>query len=147
ASQWRSGDYRAGAMREALRHLWEARSREERVMAVMLAIVLAAALYCWLWQSADRARDRLSTSVTLLRAQAARLDQQAAEHERLRAQPAATASATDLRALVQAQAGASGLSRSLQRIDAPDPGQVQVVFGAVAFGDWLAWVSGLAAQQ
>jgi type II secretory pathway component PulM len=48
---------------------------------------------------------------------------------------------------VQAQAGATGLSRALQRIDALDANQVQVVFGAVAFADWLAWVAKLQAQH
>jgi len=134
-------------MREQWRNLWEARSGEERAVAAVLAVVAAAVLYCWLWQSAESARDRLGASVTALRAQAARLEQQGAEYERLRVQPAVAASATDLRALVQAQTGASGLSRSLTRVDAPDPGQVHVVLGAVAFADWLGWVASLGAQQ
>lgn len=134
-------------MRERLRSLWASRPQHERTVVAVLALVLAALLYCWLWQAADRARGRLSASVVGLRAQAVRLEQQAAEYERLRARPPVAVSTTDLRSLVQAQAGASGLSRSVQRIDAPDVGQVQVVLGAVAFADWLNWVSALASQQ
>ena len=61
----------------------------------------------------------------------ARLDRQATEIERLRASPPVAVSQSDLRSLVQAQIGAE-LSRALVRIEAQDPDQVEVVFGAVA---------------
>ena len=134
-------------MNAALRRAWESRSPRERAVIAALAVLLGVALYVWLVQSAGRARAQLHTSVTTLRAQAARLDQQALEYVRLRAAPAATASPTDLRTLVQAQAGAAGLSRALVRIDAPDADHVVAVFGAVAFADWLNWIAGLKAQQ
>jgi general secretion pathway protein M len=134
-------------MKAQLRKFWEARAPRERTIVAALTVVLGAVLYLWLVHSADRARGQLTTAVTALRAQAAGLEQQAAEYERLRAAPPVTASSTDLRALVQAQAGAAGLSRALQRIDAPDANQVQVVLGAVAFADWLKWVASLQAQQ
>ena len=63
------------------------------------------------------------------------------------AAPAISASKTDLRTLVQAQAGAAALSRALVRIDAPDADQVVVVFGAVAFADWHNWIAGLKSQH
>ena len=134
-------------MRAQLRRFWEARAPRERVVVAALAALLGAALYLGLVQSADRARVQLRTSVTMFRAQAASLEQQAAELERLRATPPATASQTDLRTLVQAQAGTAGLARALARIDALDANQVKVVFGAVPFADWLTWVAGLQAQQ
>lgn len=134
-------------MKARLRKAWESRAPRERVVIAALAVVLAAALYLLLVQSAGRARAQLHTSVTTLRAQAARLEQQAAELERLRAAPAISASQTDLRTLVQAQAGAAGLSRALVRIDAQDADQVVVVFGAVAFADWLNWIAGLKSQH
>jgi general secretion pathway protein M len=130
-----------------LRKIWESRAPRERTVVAVLTAVLGVALYLWLVQSADRARGQLKASVTTLRAQAAGLEQQAAEFERLRATPPATASSTDLRTLVQAQAGAAGISRALQRIDAPDANQVQVVLGAVAFADWLNLVVSLQALQ
>lgn len=134
-------------MKAKLRTLWQSRAPRERVVIAVLAVLAGVASYLWLVQSADRAHTRLRATVPALRAQAARLEQQAGELERLRAAPPVASSKTDLRTLVQAQAGAAGLSRALVRIDAPDANQVVVVFGAVAFTDWLNWVAGLTAQQ
>lgn len=134
-------------MRAQLRRFWESRAPRERVVVAVMAAILGAALYLGLVQSADRARVQLRTSATMFRAQAARLEQQAAEIERLRATPPATASQTDLRTLVQTQADTAGLAGALVRIDAPDANQAQVVFGAVPFEDWLNWVAGLQSQQ
>jgi general secretion pathway protein M len=134
-------------MKLRLLNIWESRSPRDRVIIVVLAAVVGAALYLWLVQSAYRARAQLGTSLTALRAQAVRLNQDAAELERVRALPAPPASKTDLRTLVQARAEAAGLARALVRIDAPDANQVQVVFGAVAFADWLAWVASLQAEH
>jgi len=132
-------------MRAQLKAFWQARAPLERQVIVALAVVVAAALYLWLLQSASQARLNLSRSVTALREQAGRLDRDAAELQRLRAQPAAAASATDLRGLVAAQAGAAGLSHALLHIEAAGADQVQVAFGAVAFADWLKWVASLQA--
>lgn len=134
-------------MRAKLRKAWESRAPRERWVIAAVGLMLGAALYVWLVQSAGRARVQLRESVTTLRAQAARVELQAAEFERLRAAPAATASPTDLRALVQGRIGDAGLARALVRIDAPDADQVVAVFGAVAFADWLAWVASLQVQQ
>lgn len=134
-------------MRAQLRKAWESRAPRERAIIGALAVMLGIVLYVWLVQSAGQARVQLRASVTMLRAQAARLEQQAAELERLRTAPAISASQTDLRTLVQAQAGAAGLSRALVRIDAPDADQVVTVFGAVAFADWLNWIAGLRSQH
>lgn len=134
-------------MNAKLRTLWQSRAPRERVVIAVLAVLAGAASYGWLVQSADRAHTRLRASVPALRAQAARLEQQAAELERLRSAPPPSVSQTDLRTLVQAQAGATGLSRALVRLDAPDANQVVVVFGAVAFADWLNWVASLKTQR
>lgn len=134
-------------MKARLRKLWESRSPRDRVVIAVLAAVVGAALYLSLVQLAYRARAQLGSSVSVLRAQALRLDSDANELARARAVPAAPASPTDLRTQVQAQAGAAGLARALLRIDARDADQVQVVFGSVAFADWLAWVATLQAQH
>lgn len=138
---------RSAVMTARLRKFWESRRPHERVAAAALGAALVVVLYVWLVHTADRARVQLRATVTTLRAHAARLDQQAAEYERLHATPPVPASATDLRTLVQAQAGAGGLSRALLRVDAPDANQVRIAFGAVAFADWLALVANLQAQQ
>lgn len=134
-------------MRAQLRSAWQSRAPRERVILAVLAAFVGAVLYFWLVQSATRAHVRLGAGVTTLRAQAARLDQQAAELERLRAAPAVSVSQTDLRTLVQTQVDAAGLSAALVRIDAVDTNQVVVVFGAVAFADWLNWIAGLKSQH
>jgi len=134
-------------MKSQLLKMWESRSPRDRVIIVVLAAVVATALYFLLLQSAYRARTQLGSSLSALRAQASRLNLDATEVERLRTLPAPPASQTDLRTLLQARAEAAGLARALVRIDAPDANQVQVVFGAVAFSEWLAWVASLQAEH
>jgi len=130
-----------------LREVWESRAPRERAIIAALAALLGAVLYVWLVQSAGQARVQLRASVTTLRAQAVRLDRQALEYGRLRVAPAVTASPTDLHTLVQARVGDAGLARALVRIDATDADQVVVVFGSLAFADWLNWIDGLKSQQ
>ncbi len=134
-------------MKARLRKLWESRSPRDRVIIAVLAAVVGIALYLSLVQSAYRARARLGSSVSVLRVQAQRLDADANALARARAAPAAPAPQTDLRTQVQAQAGAAGLAGALLRIDAQNADQVQVVFGSVAFADWLAWIATLQAQR
>ena len=119
--------------------------REPAVIA--LCALLTLALYAWFAQSAGQARVQLRATVTALQAQASRLELQANEVARLRAAPAATASRTDLRTLLQTQVSGSRLAPALLRIDVADADQVQLTFGAVAFADWLAWVASLQAQR
>jgi general secretion pathway protein M len=134
-------------MKARLLKIWESRSPRDRMLIAILAAVVAAVLYLWLAQSAQRARAQLGASLTVLRAQASRLDLDATEVERVRALPVPPAAQTDLRTLIQTRAEAAGLARALIRIDAPDANQVQVVFGAVAFAEWLAWVASLQAER
>src|SRR3954470_19474097 len=133
-------------MKAAVKKAWLSRSPLERMVIVGLAALLSIAGYVLLLQSAERARVQLRTSVSALRTQAVLLERQAAEHQLLRAAPASPASPTDLRTLVQARSDAARLS-SLMRIEALDVDHVQVVFGAVPFSDWLAWVAALQAQH
>jgi general secretion pathway protein M len=131
----------------ALRRAWQSRAPRERMVIAALAAALGAASYAFVVRSTDRGRDQLRASVASLRTQAAILDQQAVEHQRLRAAPAAPASPTDLRALVQSRTDAARLSGALTRIDAPDADHVSTAFGAVSFADWLGWIAALQAQQ
>ena len=134
-------------MKALLRRVWESRAPRERMVIAALAAVLGAASYLLVVYSADRARGQLRTNVATLRTQAVLLEQQAAEHERLRATPTPPASPTDLRTLVQARADAARLSGALTRIDAPDADHVLITFGAVSFADWLGWIAALQAQH
>ncbi len=134
-------------MRARLGKAWESRSPRDRSIIAALAAVLVIAGYLALVMSAQRARVPLRNSVTTLQGEAARLEQQALEYAHLRAAPAATASTTDLRTLVQARIDAAGLASALVRLDATDADQVVVVFGAVPFTAWLDLVVGLSSQQ
>jgi type II secretory pathway component PulM len=135
-------------MNEMLRKAWTSRSPVERTLIVVSTVILCALLYAALLWSAEHARARLGSAVRELQTQALVLEQHATEIERIRALPRPIVSATDLRSLVQAQAGAAGLTRALTRIDpGGDPNSVRVAFGAAPFPEWLNWVSGLQAQQ
>lgn len=134
-------------MMTRLRSRWQAATPRERVLVYAAAALLAVALYAWLLQAAGSARARLTATVATLRADAARLDLQAAEMARLRSLPAIAPAATDLRTQVQNQADGAGLSRALLGITVIDPNQVQVAYGSVGFAAWLAWVDGLQKLQ
>jgi general secretion pathway protein M len=132
-------------MKAVLHRLWVSRAPRERMVIAALAALLGAASYLLVLHSAERGRGQLRASVATLRTQAALLDQQAAEHQRLRAAPAPAASPADLRTLVQARADAARLS--LTRIDSPDVDHVRITLGAVSFSDWLGLVAALQAQH
>jgi general secretion pathway protein M len=134
-------------VRKRLRDWWQARAPRERTVALALGALLAAALYAWWLHAAYSARAQLGSRVAALRTQAARVDAQAIEVERLRVAPPVSASQSDLRALLQARVNAAGLAGALTRIDVQDPAHAQVAFGAVSFAGWLDWVAGLQAQQ
>lgn len=134
-------------MKERLRNFWTSRPPRERMVIAALAALVSIVLYLWLVQSAMQARTQLGSSVTRLKAQALRLDRDAAELARVRAAPVAPAPQNDLRAQVQEQAKAVGLADTLLRIEARNPNQVQIVFGSVVFADWLAWIATLQSQQ
>ena len=130
-----------------LREVWAERPASERLIASVVTGILIAALGIAFAYQAHQARTQLRASVTALRAQAAQLEKHAQEYEGLRASPPAVASRSDLRTLVQAQAGAAGLTRALTRAESPDSNQVQVEFGAVAFADWIAWAANMETQR
>lgn len=130
-----------------LRELWAERSASERLIATVVTVILIAMLGVAFAYQVNQSRTQLRVSVTALRAQAAQLENYAREYERLRASPAPVASRSDLRTLVQAQAGAAGLTRALTRVESPDSSHVRVEFGGVAFAEWLAWVANMEIQR
>lgn len=134
-------------MRMKLAQFWDARQPQHRAAIVALAVLASALLYWWFARTLNDARVHLHATVTTLRAQAGAIERQAVEVERLRSVAAATSARTDLRALLQAQMDAAGLSSALGRIEARDANQVQVVFGSIPFAEWLAWVGTLQALQ
>jgi len=134
-------------MKAKLLEIWSARSPVERAATIGAAVIVGIVLYAWFVNSADRARTQLRATITVLRAQAAGLEQQATELDRLRAKPPAPASTVDLRAAVQAQIDSAGLSGIVTRMEVRDANHVQVTLGAVAFAEWLALAGVFEAQQ
>ena len=134
-------------MKMRLKLFWQERGKQEKLFLMILAAALVLAAYVGLVVAATRARTDLATSLLSLRSQAARMERDAGEILSLRQRPVAKSSVVDLRILAQTQAGAAGLTRSLQRAEAPSSNQVQTVFAAAAFADWLIWLRGMQAQQ
>lgn len=134
-------------MRARLHTLWDSRSPRDRVVVAVLTAATAVALYAWLVVSGGQVHSRLQASVATLRAQAAGVEQQAVELERLRATPVAAVSQTDLRAVVEAMVEEAGLSSALAKVDAVDANQVLLVFGPVEFSVWLDWIGSLKSQH
>ena len=126
---------------------WQSRSPRERKVLAAMAVIVALVLYALLVLSAQRARHRLLPAVFELRGQVVGMDRSVSELARLRAMPVTPATATDLRLLVQSGIDSAGLTSSLTRIEAVDAQQVNVVFSAVPFADWLAWVEAMQVQH
>ena len=134
-------------MKARLIKIWESRSPRDRIIIGVLAVAVGVLLYVALVQSAQRARAQLSSSLQVLRERALQMDSDANELVRVRAAPAVPVAKTDLRTQLQTQAGVAGFERAVVRMDARDANQVRVVFGSVAFADWLTWVASLQAQH
>lgn len=126
---------------------WTARSAADRRVLLALVAGVGVALFVWLLQATVQSRARLLPAVTELRAQADRQGAQADEIERLLALPPSPVSATGLRPLVQHQVDASGLAKSLVSVELVDAQHVKLVFGSVAFADWLLWADAMQAQH
>jgi type II secretory pathway component PulM len=126
---------------------WTARSAADRRVLLALVAGVGVALFVWLLQATVQSRARLLPAVTELRAQADRQGAQADEIKRLRALPPSPVSATGLRPLVQHQVDASGLAKSLVSVELVDAQHVKLVFGSVAFADWLLWADAMQAQH
>ena len=134
-------------MKHVFRQWWASRSPRERRAIVVVALGLGLVLYAWLLQATTHARRRLIPAVTQLREQATHQSGQADEIIRLRAMPKPPPSATDLRQLVQRQVDAGGLTRALVSMELVDADHVKLVFGSVAFTDWLTWADSMQAQH
>lgn len=134
-------------MTAALRALWQSRSPRERQGWLGVLMLAMAVLYVALVGSALQSREPLRGDVEALRADMARMNQQAVELARLRALPPPAAPAAALRARVQSSLDGAMLSSAVASLETPDPEHAIVVFNAVAFSDWLGWLEGLAAQQ
>ena len=134
-------------MNNVLISWWATRSTSQRRLIALLVVALGLALYAWLVYSTTQARERLEPSVAQLRVEAIRQGQQVDEILRLRASPAPVQSNMDLRRIAQRGAESGGLGSTLVSVENVGTDQLKVVFGQVAFTDWLAWADAMQAQQ
>jgi type II secretory pathway component PulM len=133
----------------AWRSAWNSRTPGERAGVSLVAVLVGIALYFAFVYVLDRSRSEMRANVGTLRGQAAALERHAAEIERLRAvsAPVTPPRPRELRALVDAEARAAGLSSSQVRVDARSADEIQVVLGSAPFAAWLAWVASLQARE
>jgi type II secretory pathway component PulM len=118
-----------------------------RTVAMAAAALLALGAYIAVVSAIDASRARIRSSVLALRGDAVKLERNADEVERLRAQAMAPPRQGDLRGLVEASARAAGFSQAQMRIDARGAQEVAATLGSVPFAAWLAWVAALEQQQ
>ena len=130
----------------AIAALLRARSPGERAILFVLGSVVAIVLYVLAIAAIDARRQKLVNRVTLLSMQADALERDAVEIERLRGVARAAPVGGDLRTAIESEARASGVARTLQRLDTKSANEAEAVLASVAFGDWLAWVSTLQRQ-
>lgn len=131
---------------KALAAAWQARTPSERTVLAALGVVVAVLLYVVAVGALDARRQKLDERVTALSAQAAALERDALEIERLRGAARAPAGG-DLRAAIETEARATGIARSVARLEDKAADTVEAALQSVAFGDWLAWVSALQRQN
>lgn len=120
---------------------WRACSARERAAVASAGVViLAAALYAFLWEPGLASRHALSASLPRLRAQVDDMrwqrEQIAALRKELRAAPRRGA----LVDLLRAAAAQSPIASSIGRIEALPGGRARVQGTAIPFAEWLAWI-------
>lgn len=124
----------------AIERAWLQRSPRERlVIAALGAFVLLVVVAVFAWLPLERARHRTAAQLPALRASLAALERDALEVKRLRAMPAATASAVAApQPLASLATNAGGLAGA--RITVLDERRVRVAGDDLAFGSLLEWL-------
>ena len=130
-----------------VRRLWLARAPQERRLLAVATGVVVVGLVVWLLAVGSQASTALRGSLPALRMQAVTFEQQAAELEILRSVPAPTRPDAPLLPLIQETIASAALSGMLSTIEPLGPEQVVVVFGAIEFSTWLAWIAVLEQQN
>lgn len=130
-----------------LRRLWLARAPQERRLLAVASGVMVVGFVVWLLAIGNQASTALRGSLPALRMQAITFEQQAAELEVLRSVPAPTLADAPLLPLIQETIASAAMSGMLSTIEPLGPEQVVVVFGAIEFSTWLAWISVLEQQD
>lgn len=124
-----------------LRELWMAKTaRERKLLSFALIFVVCSALYVFLWQPAEKARTALQQSLPQMRAEAARMREQALEIGKLKKGIPQTAS-TDLKTDIALSASRHHIS--VTAIDVDGEGHARTVVDKIPFDDWIVWLEKL----
>jgi type II secretory pathway component PulM len=130
-----------------LRNLWLARPPKERKALQIGGLLVLLVLYVWLLQAGSVASKTLQDNVLVLRSEAATLQQQADEVEKLRKESPVLAANVTLLAQMETAVARAGLTGLLLKSEAPDADQVILTFAALPFSTWLGWVNALQEQK
>jgi len=132
-----------------LARYWLARAlHERRTILVGAAVVLPILFYLLLWNPAHVAVEKLQRSVPDLRAQAARLQEQAAEVEALRHRAQAAApDEKNMKAAIEESAQRLLLRESIKSLTVQDSNTVRITLDSVSFAQWLKWLHQLQREQ
>jgi len=134
-------------MKLPFKEQWCSMGPRQQLGWAVLTVVLGGFSCAWFLDLANRNRSQLRESVSALRIQNADFENRSAELERLRGISPVSPSQSELRALVEAQTNAIGLTSGQVRIDSPDKNHVKIEFGAVPFSEWVVWLENLQSQQ
>lgn len=128
---------------------WSVRAAQERrAVLIAAALVLPILFYVLLWHPAYVAVDKLQRSVPNLRAQAARLHEQAIKAEALRHRPQpATLEAGNLKTTIEESAQRQLLRDSINSLTVRDDNSVRITLDSVSFAQWLKWLHELQREQ
>jgi len=126
---------------------WQRLPAAWRRLAVYVIAIIGGGFFMWFLQTLDHTHTALRRSMPALRAQAALLDQRAVEFTQLRARPPLASATVDLRALVQTELNAAGLTVQADGLEVLEGGRVRVALATVAFADWLSLLERLQTQQ
>jgi general secretion pathway protein M len=127
---------------DAIKAFWAERLPRERLVLMLLAGVLGAALtYLMLIEPAAAGIPRLERQLPARRMEAVQLDQLMAEVNNLKSRPqVATIAPSEARSALEASIGKAGLKAS--RIVPLADGDLQVTFVDVSYAKWSTWLAG-----
>jgi general secretion pathway protein M len=132
-----------------LARYWSVRSvNERRAILAAATILLPILFYLLLWRPAHQEVEKLQRSLPTLRAQAARLQEQAREAESLRHRPQpATLDVGNMQAAIEESAQRHLLRDSINTLSMQDDHTVRVTLDSVSFALWIKWLHELQREQ
>ena len=113
------------------------------MLSIVAAVILAAALYVFMFGPGLQSRARLLAALPRLRAQVSDMRQQEKEVALLRKKAQTFSQRTDLKALLQSAIARSPFVNAVERLDLLSGEKLTLVAAPVAFDDWLGWMANL----